>query len=82
MGAKEDAHLVLGPRPHGKPVRFTVTIDGMAPGPSHSGQGIVTGQRLYQLIRQSGNIADHTFEIRFLDPGVTATPSPSAEKES
>jgi cytochrome c biogenesis protein CcdA/thiol-disulfide isomerase/thioredoxin len=73
-----DLHLVLGPGPDGKPVRFRVTIDGMAPGPSHGsdadtdGQGIVTGQRLYQLIRQSGNIADHTFEIRFLDPGVTA----------
>jgi hypothetical protein len=25
-----------------------------------------------QLIRQSGRITDHTFEIRFLDPGVQA----------
>jgi hypothetical protein len=32
----------------------------------------VTGQRLYQLVRQSGVIADHTFEILFLDPGVQA----------
>jgi hypothetical protein len=32
----------------------------------------VTGQRLYQLIRQSGAIADHTFQIEFLDPGVQA----------
>jgi hypothetical protein len=30
------------------------------------------GQRLYQLVRQNGAIADHTFEIRFLDPGVEA----------
>jgi hypothetical protein len=73
-----DLHLVLGPGPDGKPVRFRVTIDGMAPGASHGmdadadGQGIVTGQRLYQLIRQSGKISDHTFEIQFLDPGVTA----------
>ena len=36
------------------------------------GQGIVTGQRLYQLIRQSGGISDHTFKIEFLDPGVAA----------
>jgi hypothetical protein len=36
------------------------------------GQGIVTGQRFYQLIRQSKNIADHTFEIQFVDPGMTA----------
>ncbi len=73
-----DLHLVLGPGPDGKPVRFRVTIDGAAPSDSHGtdvdadGQGIVSGQRLYQLIRQSGKIADHTFEIRFLDPGVQA----------
>jgi cytochrome c biogenesis protein CcdA/thiol-disulfide isomerase/thioredoxin len=73
-----DLHLVLGPGPDGKPVRFRVTIDGMAPGNSHGtdtgfdGQGAVTGQRLYQLIRQSGDISDHTFAIEFLDPGVAA----------
>jgi hypothetical protein len=32
----------------------------------------VTGQRLYQLIRQSGTVTDHTFEIHFLDPDVQA----------
>jgi len=73
-----DLHLVLGPGPDGKPVRFRVAIDGAPPGTSHGtdvdadGQGVVTGQRLYQLVRQSGVIADHTFEIRFLDPGVQA----------
>jgi cytochrome c biogenesis protein CcdA/thiol-disulfide isomerase/thioredoxin len=73
-----DLHLVLGPGPDGKPVRFRVTIDGAAPSDSHGtdvdadGQGVVTGQRLYQLIRQNGKIADHTFEILFLDPGVQA----------
>jgi cytochrome c biogenesis protein CcdA/thiol-disulfide isomerase/thioredoxin len=73
-----DLHLVLGPGPDGKPVRFRVTIDGAAPSDSHGtdvdaeGQGVVTGQRLYQLIRQNGKVADHTFEIRFLDPGVQA----------
>jgi cytochrome c biogenesis protein CcdA/thiol-disulfide isomerase/thioredoxin len=73
-----DLHLVLGPGGDGKPVRFRVTIDGAAPSDSHGadvdadGQGIVTGQRLYQLIRQNGKIADHTFEIRFLDRGVQA----------
>jgi hypothetical protein len=34
--------------------------------------GAVTEQRLYQLVRQSGPITDHTFEIQFLDPGVEA----------
>ena len=73
-----DLHLVLGPGPDGKPVRFRVAIDGAPPGTSHGtdvdadGQGVVTGQRLYQLVRQSGVITDHTFEIRFLDPGVQA----------
>jgi thiol-disulfide isomerase/thioredoxin len=73
-----DLHLVLGPAADGKPVRFRVTIDGKAPGNDHGmdtdaeGQGTVTGQRLYQLIRQGGAIRDRTFEIRFLDPGVSA----------
>jgi cytochrome c biogenesis protein CcdA/thiol-disulfide isomerase/thioredoxin len=73
-----DLHLVLGPSAVGTPIRFQVTIDGMAPGDSHGtdidaeGNGTVTGERLYQLIRQSGPVADHLFEIRFLDPGVQA----------
>jgi cytochrome c biogenesis protein CcdA/thiol-disulfide isomerase/thioredoxin len=73
-----DLHLVLGPDPDGKPVRFVVTIDGKAPGDAHGvdtdseGQGTVTSQRLYQLVRDHGTVADHTFEIRFLDPGVQA----------
>ncbi|MFP4905643.1 hypothetical protein ACLFKT_42405, partial [Paraburkholderia sp. BR14261] len=33
------------------------------------GTGVATSARLYQLVRQSGRIGDHTFEIRFLDPG-------------
>ena len=36
------------------------------------GNGTVTEQRLYQLIRQTGPIADRQFEIEFLDPGVEA----------
>jgi hypothetical protein len=32
----------------------------------------VTGQRLYQLVREAGDVGDRTFEIRFLDPGVQA----------
>jgi hypothetical protein len=73
-----DLHLVLGPGADGKPIRFRVTVDGAPPGASHGsdadgdGQGVVTEQRLYQLIRQSGAITDHTFQIQFLDPGVQA----------
>jgi hypothetical protein len=74
-----DLHLVLGPAADGKPVRFVVTVDGQAPGAAHGvdvdaeGNGVVTAQRLYQLVRTSGAVVvDHTFEIRFLDPGVQA----------
>lgn len=73
-----DLHLVLGPGKDGKPVRFRVSVDGAAPGVAHGtdvaadGSGTVTGQRLYQLVRQSGDVADHTFSIEFLDPGVQA----------
>ncbi|QKM49556.1 hypothetical protein B7760_03614 [Burkholderia glumae] len=69
---------MLGPGGGGAPVRFRVTLDGSAPGASHGadvgadGTGTVAGQRLYQLIRQRGPIADHTFSIEFLDPGVQA----------
>ncbi|KVP52876.1 cytochrome C biogenesis protein [Burkholderia ubonensis] len=73
-----DLHLVLGPDANGRPVRFRVTLDGAAPGGAHGadvdarGYGTVTGQRLYQLVRQAGPIADRTFSIEFLDPGVRA----------
>lgn len=73
-----DLHLVLGPSTGGKPVRFRVTIDGKSPGNDHGvdidadGNGTVTTERLYQLVRQKGTVEDRTFEIRFLDPGVQA----------
>ncbi len=73
-----DLHLVLGPSADGKPVKFLVTIDGHAPGKDHgididaAGNGVVTTQRLYQLVRLSDHVEDHTFEIRFLDAGATA----------
>lgn len=73
-----DLHLVLGPGPNGKPVRFRVTIDGKAPADDHGGDvaadgaGTVTEERLYQLVRQHGDVADHTFRIEFFDPGVQA----------
>jgi hypothetical protein len=39
---------------------------------SPAGDGTVTSQRLYQLLRQRGPIRDRTVEIEFLDPGVAA----------
>jgi len=76
-----DLHLVLGPdaaADPGRPVRFRVTLDGAAPGINHgtdtdpNGEGVIREQRLYQLIRQSGQVGEHTFSIEFLDPGARA----------
>jgi cytochrome c biogenesis protein CcdA/thiol-disulfide isomerase/thioredoxin len=70
-----DLHLVLAPG--SGPVRFRVTIDGRAPGAvagmdvNAAGEGVVSEQRLYQLIRGDG-AGDRTFRIEFLDPGVKA----------
>jgi hypothetical protein len=36
------------------------------------GNGVIIGQRLYQLVRLAGEVSDHTFQIRFLDAGATA----------
>ena len=73
-----DLHLVMGPSARGTSVRFRVLIDGRRPGAAHGidvddqGNGTVTEQRLYQLIRQPKPIADRQFEIEFLDSGVEA----------
>jgi thiol-disulfide isomerase/thioredoxin len=73
-----DLHLVLAPPAQGRPVRFRVTIDGAAPGADHGsdvdadGWGTVQDDRLYQLVRQAGPVADRTFQIEFQDPGVRA----------
>ena len=73
-----DLHLVLGPATDGKPICFRVTIDGKPPLADHGmdvdaqGNGVVDSQRLYQLIRQQGAVADRLFEIEFLDPGAQA----------
>jgi thiol-disulfide isomerase/thioredoxin len=71
-----DLHLVMAPVAPGASVRFRVRIDGHPPGAAHGldvdarGDGTVTGQRLYQLIRQPKPISDREFEIEFLDPGI------------
>jgi thiol-disulfide isomerase/thioredoxin len=73
-----DLHLVVGPGSGGKPVRFRVLLDGAAPGVDHGtdtdagGQGVIGEQRLYQLIRQTGDVREHMFSIEFLDAGVEA----------
>lgn len=70
-----DLHLVMGPSAPGTQVHFRVRIDGKRPGAAHGidvddqGNGTVSAQRLYQLIRQQTPIADRLFEIEFLNPG-------------
>jgi thiol-disulfide isomerase/thioredoxin len=73
-----DLNLVIGPAAAGSPVRFRVLIDGQPPGAAHGtdvdsdGDGTITQQRTYQLIRQPGPITDRTFEMTFPDPGAQA----------
>jgi Thioredoxin like C-terminal domain len=73
-----DLHLVMGPAARGTTVRFRVLLEGEAPGVAHGvdvdekGSGVVTEQRMYQLIRQPKPIVDRRFEIEFLDTGAEA----------
>ena len=72
-----DVHLVLRSR-DGATVPFRVQLDGAPPGSAHGldvdddGNGTLVHPRLYQLIRQSGQITDRTFEITFDGTGVEA----------
>ncbi|HVU99651.1 MAG TPA: thioredoxin family protein [Puia sp.] len=71
-----DVNLIMGPAAKGHSVGYRVLIDGKEPGDAHGvdvdarGNGKVTGQRMYQLIRQREAIADREFAIEFLGPGV------------
>ena len=73
-----DLHMVMGPAARGAPARFRVLVNGQAPGAAHGldiddeGNGAVSEQRLYQLIRQPQPIVDRLFAIEFLDAGVEA----------
>jgi len=73
-----DVHLVMSPPGRSTSVPFRVFLDGEPPGASHGldvneeGHGTLDQQRLYQLIRQPGSIADRTFEILFLAEGAEA----------
>lgn len=73
-----DLHLVLGPAADGKPLPFRITVDGQPPGADAGvdvdadGRGVITGDRLYQLVRQRGPVRERRFEIRFGAPGAKA----------
>ena len=73
-----DLNLVMGPAAPGTSQRFRVGIDGQPPGQAHGtdtdadGNGTLSQQRTYQLIRQPGPITDRTFEITFPGAGAQA----------
>jgi thiol-disulfide isomerase/thioredoxin len=73
-----DVNLVMGPPLRGAIVPFRVLLDGEAPGSGHGfdvdvqGNGTLADQRLYQLIRQRGSIAERRIEIEFLGAGAEA----------
>ena len=64
------------PEPEGNLCASGSSSTGSRPGPltasmwTRQGNGAVAEPRMYQLIRQSGPIADRQFEIEFLDAGV------------
>jgi hypothetical protein len=61
-----------------EPIPFRVTVDGEPPGESHGvhvdvdGRGLLKDGRMYQLIRQTGEVNDRTLEVTFDDPGAEA----------
>ncbi len=73
-----DLHMVLAPTKDAQPVAFRVRLDGAEPNDdcgadsAPDGTGKIKEPRLYQLIRQAGEVGDRTFEIEFLDPSVAA----------
>jgi thiol-disulfide isomerase/thioredoxin len=73
-----DLNLVMGPATRATPVRFRVQLDEQPPSEGHGadidndGNGTLAHQRVYQLIRQPGPVADRTFDITFVDPGAQA----------
>jgi thiol-disulfide isomerase/thioredoxin len=73
-----DVHLVMGPAAHGASLPFRVRLDGEVPGPAagadvdEQGRGVLSEQRMYQLIRQPLPLTDRLFQIEFLEPGAQA----------
>ena len=73
-----DVNLVMGPVTRGVSLQFQVFLDGDPPGDARGldvdqeGRGTLAQQRLYQLIREPGAIADRTVEIAFDAAGAEA----------
>jgi thiol-disulfide isomerase/thioredoxin len=73
-----DVNLVMGPVSKGATVAFRVLLDGetavgaVGADVGADGTGTLDDQRTYQLVRQTGPIADRTFAIEFAGRGVEA----------
>jgi hypothetical protein len=67
-----------GPRKAGSPFGFGVRLDGDRLGKARGidvddrGEGVAADRRLYQLVRQPGDVDERTLEITFLERGVEA----------
>jgi len=72
-----DVHLVLSRRSD-EPIPFRVLLDGDPPGSAHGvdvdeeGNGSLDDGRLYQLVRQPGEIRERTVEVTFFERGAEA----------
>ena len=72
-----DAHMVLA-RKAPEPVAFRVSLDGEPPGTSRGvdvdeeGNGLLDYGRMYQLVRQAGEIVDRTVEVTFSERNAEA----------
>ena len=73
-----DVNLVMAPATADAAIPFRVYLGGEVVGAAHgsdvdaSGHGVLRRPNTYQLVRQSGPVADQLVEIEFLDRGVEA----------
>jgi thiol-disulfide isomerase/thioredoxin len=73
-----DVNLVLAPPASGGAVRFSVRVDGAAPGDDHgmdvapSGEGTLLEPRMYQLVRQRGAVRERILSVAFDGAGARA----------
>ena len=72
-----DAHAVMSGGAD-RVIPFRVLVDGEAPGESHGvdvdagGKGVLGSGRMYQLVRQRGEVRERTLEITFRESGAEA----------
>ena len=72
-----DAHAVMSGGAD-RVIPFRVLVDGEAPGESHGvdvdagGNGVLGSGRMYQLVRQRGEVRERTLEITFRESGAEA----------